>query len=104
MRLVPALDDDHLAVAEGIEDALAFWQMTRIPTWAGCSTSGVAGMALPPRFRRVTIVADADEAGAKAARKLASRLKAEGRAVRTIRPPEGCKDANAALAGEELTA
>lgn len=101
VRLVPALDDDHLAVTEGIEDALAFMQITSIATWAGCSTSGVAGMVLPPRFRRVIIVADADTAGAKAAGKLASRLKAEGRVVRTIRPPEGFKDANEAIqAGE----
>jgi putative DNA primase/helicase len=100
VRLVEALDGDHVAVAEGVEDALAFMQLAKIPTWAGCSTSGVAGMVLPPRFRRVTVVADADEPGMKAARKLASRIKAEGRAVRIIRPPTGCKDANAALIGE----
>jgi hypothetical protein len=100
VRLVPALDADHIAVAEGVEDALAFMQIARLPTWAGCSTSGMAGMVLPPRFRRVTIVADADDPGVEAAQKLASRLTAEGRTVRTIRPPKGCKDANAALMGE----
>lgn len=100
VRSVPALNDDHIAVAEGVEDALAFMQIAKIPTWAGCSTSGVAGMVLPPRFRRVTIVADDDPPkrrpngstffpGVEAARKFASRLKAEGRAVRIIRPPHG---------------
>lgn len=101
VRLVPALDENHVAVAEGIEDALAWHQLTRQRTWAGCSTSGVAGMVLPRRFARCTILADADEAGMKAAAKLASRLKGEGRAVRIIRPPTGFKDANEALrAGE----
>lgn len=100
VRLVPALDDDHIAVAEGIEDACAFMQIAKIPTWAGCSTSGVAAMVLPSRFKRVTIVSDADEAGLKAAQKLASRLRAEDRAVRIIRPPKGFKDANAALIAE----
>lgn len=101
VRLLPALDDDHIAVAEGIEDALAWHQLTRQAAWAGCSTSGLAGMVPPRRFARCTILADADEAGMKAASKLASRLKAEGRTVRTIRPPAGFKDANEALrAGE----
>lgn len=97
VRLVPALDDEHIAVAEGIEDALAWSQLTGQPAWAGCSTSGVAGMVLPPRFIRVTIVCDADEAGIKAAKKLASRLKAEGRIVQAKMPPMGRKDANACL-------
>lgn len=100
VRLIPALDGDHIAIAEGVEDACAFMQMTKIPTWAGCSTSGVTGIVLPVRFGRVTIVSDADEAGAKAARKLAKRLKTENRAVRIVRPPTGFKDANAALIGE----
>ena len=97
VRLVPALDDEHIAIGEGVEDALAWSQLTGQPAWAGCSTSGMAGVVLPDRFRRVTIVADADDAGIKAAKKLASRLKAEGRTVQAKRPPMGFKDANACL-------
>ena len=99
VRLATAADTDHIAVAEGVEDALAFMQLTGLPTWAALSTTILAGMVLPPRFGRVTIAADADKAGADAAKKLASRLKAEGRAVRILYPPAGFKDANAALQG-----
>lgn len=111
VRLFPAVDEDHVAIAEGVEDALAFMQMTGIPTWAACSTGGMKGAVLPQRFSRVTIVADADpprqrpngtwsEPGIEAATALGNRLSAEGRKVRVLKPPAGFKDANAALAGE----
>lgn len=109
MRLMPALDDDHIAIAEGVEDALAWMQLMGSPAWAALSTSGMAGIVLPSRFRRVTVVADRDEwkarrngtryrPGIDAARKLAARMETEGRHVRIIYPRSAdTKDCNDVL-------
>jgi len=106
VRLDPALDDDEIAVTEGLEDGLAWMQATGSPAWATLSTSGMASVILPDRFRRVTIVADRDEwkerpngtryrPGLDAANKLAARLGGEGRKVRIMHPAAAdCKDMN----------
>ena len=109
VRLDPALDGDEIAIVEGIEDGLAWMQLTGSPAWAALSTSGMASVVLPPRFRKATIVADRDEwkerrngtryrPGIDAALKLATRLREEGRQVRTVYPGSaGTKDANDVL-------
>jgi putative DNA primase/helicase len=95
-RLVDAYAEP-LAVAEGVEDALAWMQLTGSPAWAALSTSGMAGLVLPTHFRDVTVIADGDAPGIKAAKALGRRLQAEGRNVQVKRPPAGLKDANACL-------
>jgi hypothetical protein len=102
-RLFWAGDGDRLAIAEGVEDALAFHQLTGWPTWAALSAGNMAELILPTRFTRVVIVQDNDEpdsrgrrAGPEAAQALAHRLLAEGRAVE-IKKPKNAKDANDAL-------
>jgi hypothetical protein len=109
VRLDPALEGDEIAITEGIEDGLAWMQLMGSPAWAALSTSGVAGIVLPPRFRRVTVVADRDEwkarrngtryrPGIDAARKLAARMGTEGRHVRIIYPSSAdTKDCNDVL-------
>ena len=109
VRLDPALDGDEIAIVEGIEDGLSWIQLVGSPAWAALSTSGMASVVLPPRFRKVTIVADRDEwkerpngtryrPGIDAARKLSERLKSEGRQVRTVYPGSAdAKDANDVL-------
>ncbi|MCL2473720.1 MAG: toprim domain-containing protein, partial [Alphaproteobacteria bacterium] len=62
-----------MTVGEGIETCLAVQQASRIPTWAGLSTSGLMNLVLPalPLGREIIIAADNDEAGINAAHKAA---------------------------------
>lgn len=88
----------HVVVTEGIEDALSVMQIERVPTVAALSTSGMTRLKLPPSVRDVTIAADGDEAGEKAARELAARLATSGVTVRIAWPPAG-QDFNDVLMG-----
>lgn len=54
---------DELAVAEGIETALAYQQLFNVPTWAVLSTSGLRRFRPPPGLRRLVIAADRDDTG-----------------------------------------
>ena len=87
VRLVPA--EDELVLAEGLETGLSILQATGQPTWACLSTSGLKAVLLPPEVKTVTIAADGDDAGKKAAEEAASRLYRDGREVRIARPPDG---------------
>lgn len=62
-----------LGVAEGIETALSYRDLTGVPTWATLSTAGLMRFAPPPGLSRLVIAADGDPAGIKAARDLAER-------------------------------
>lgn len=86
---------ERLAVAEGIETALACRVADpSLPVWSALAAGGVAGAALPADVRDVLLIADHDAAGARAVLTLASRCRSEGRSVRVIVPPtvatEGC--------------
>jgi phage/plasmid primase-like uncharacterized protein len=87
VRLAPAAEE--LILAEGIETALSVLQANRKPTWACLSVSGLKAVILPPEVKTVTIAADGDKPGDKAAEEAASRLYREGREVRIARPPHG---------------
>ena len=63
---------DQLAVAEGVETALSFMDLTSTPTWSAMSTAGLEAFTVPPGVKQLTIAADGDEAGLKAARQLAT--------------------------------
>lgn len=65
----------HLAVAEGIETALSHQRLTQIATWSCLSASGLAGFDIPRGVRQLTIAADGDEAGLKAANTLLEQAK-----------------------------
>lgn len=91
-------EGDELAVTEGVEDALAFHELTGLPTWAALSAGNMRNLPLPAYLHRVTIVADGDETGRRAAHDLATRLRQEGRHAVVIRPSVG-KDANDVLLG-----
>lgn len=82
---------DELAVAEGIETGLSFQLSTGIPTWAALSTGGMRSLRLPPlpHATFITIAADADEPGMKAAEDAAARWREDGRHVRIVSPPKG---------------
>ena len=81
-----------LLVAEGIETALSL--LLGLPdanprVWAALSTSGMAGLILPPDPGELVLAPDGDDAGRKAANKLAERASAAGWRVRIMRCPEG---------------
>ncbi len=92
------LECNALIVTEGIETALTVYQHTAVPTLACLSTSGMKTILLPPaeQVQHLTIAADNDEAGIKAAEILATKERAKGRYVTIALPPEG-KDFNDVL-------
>jgi putative DNA primase/helicase len=96
VRLHPAAP--HLVVAEGIETTLAASELLCLPAWAATSAGNLAeAMALPPEVRTVTIAADNDAPGRRAAREAAARWRAEGRAVRVAMPDKPGADFNDVL-------
>ena len=85
-RLFPA--SEKLAIAEGIETALAVHCANSLPVWAGLNAYGLTHMVLPDEVRQVFIYADHDAngTGQNAAKTLAERLTREGRSVRILLP------------------
>jgi hypothetical protein len=77
VRLAPIGADQVLAVAEGVETALAFHKLTGTPTWAALSAGGLRAFVPPPGLQRLIIAADADDngEGLTAARALAERAR-----------------------------
>jgi putative DNA primase/helicase len=65
--------NEQLAVAEGIETALAVQQITKLPTVASLSAAGMRSLRWPPQVRRLWIAADNDEVGRGAAKVLLER-------------------------------
>ncbi len=92
VRLAPA--GDELVLAEGIETALSVLQASGKPVWACLSTSGLKAVLLPPEVKTVTIAADGDDAGLKAAYAAAENWTKAGRTVRVAVPPEPGSDFN----------
>ncbi|MFT2094676.1 toprim domain-containing protein [Acidiphilium multivorum] len=77
----------EIVVAEGPESALAAGHLLGLPAWSSISAGNLArGLILPVEVRRVVIAADHDKPGIEAAEAAARRWKAEGRAVRIVRP------------------
>lgn len=90
VRLIDA--EGPLVVAEGIETALSLaCGLLSGPAsiWAALSTSGIAGLDLPPDPGKLTIAPDGDDAGKTAAHRLAERAHARGWAVSLLPAPNG---------------
>ena len=97
VRLAPIGDADRLALSEGIETGLAVaTACPDLPVWATLSTAGLEQVDLPAGVRRVLILADNDVLGAgmRAAEAAARRLRAQGRDVAVVLPPEEGEDFN----------
>jgi phage/plasmid primase-like uncharacterized protein len=92
IRLFPLEEGQPLALAEGIETALAVRVATGWPVWATIAAPFMKEVALPPEVKEVVIAADHDKAGIEAAHALARRLLREGRRVRIAVPPEEGED------------
>lgn len=79
-----------LGIAEGIETALSVMQCFGWrPLWAACSAGGIARLPVLRIIERLTVFADQDEAGIKAARICALRWENAGREARILAPPKG---------------
>jgi putative DNA primase/helicase len=98
VRLAPA--GPVLAIAEGIEDAMAFTQHTRIPCWAAISETGIRNFVPPPPAETPEIVLvedqDTNGDGQRAVATAARRFAKTGYRIRIARPTVG-KDINEAL-------
>lgn len=84
-----------LALAEGIETALAVRLATGLPVWSCVNAGLLEQVVIPPSVKVVLICADRDKPlkdkrwprGEEAARKLMDRMSNEGRYARTYLPP-----------------
>lgn len=80
--------DGKLALAEGIETALALHAAAQIPVWATVSAIGMENIIIPENVTEVIVAIDNDEnkRGEIAGNKLSKRLLSEGRIVTRIMP------------------
>lgn len=79
-----------LAVAEGVETAAAVLQRTGwSPIWVATSAGAIAKFPILRGIESLTVFADADPAGMKAARICCQRWADAGREARILAPPEG---------------
>ncbi len=90
-----------LILAEGVETALSCLCATGISTWSCLSTSGMADVVVPSleTTQEIIICVDGDDAGQKAAEKLAEKLHKSEYVVRIASSPQG-QDFNDILRGE----
>ena len=87
IRLFPLEEGQPLALAEGVETALAVREATGWPVWATIAAPFMKEVVVPGEAKEVVIAADHDKAGLEAAHALAQRLIREGRQVRLAVPP-----------------
>jgi|GEM_PF-694344 len=80
---------ETLCLTEGIEDALALFELTGCPTWAVIGTAGFCNVVLPDVVKRVVLCPDPDEAGEKVIVPAAKWFASQGRDVMHLRPPAG---------------
>lgn len=93
VRLFPVAE--QIAIAEGIETAIAASILLRMPCWAATSAGNLGNsLVLPPEVREVVIAGDADPPGREAAQRAARRWKAEGRRVKVALPQRDGTDFN----------
>lgn len=90
---------DEMAIAEGIETALAVTMQRGIPCWATYSSGVMKSFVPPPGVTKVWVYADNDipdekgrRAGQDAAKELIARLQSEGIIARMVLPAKKGQD------------
>lgn len=82
----------RLGLAEGVEDAKAAWQMTGTGTWSANGAERLASVAIPARVTHLTIFAQNDAPGQRAAEKASAAHAMSGRTIVVEAPPVGIND------------
>jgi hypothetical protein len=85
---------DGLGIAEGLETALSVLQTGWGPVWALGSAGSIENFPVLGGIEALTIWADADEAGLRAARICQARWAEAGRECRILLPPQDGTDWN----------
>jgi DNA primase len=89
---------EELIVSEGLEDSLSILvAMPDRSAWVAAGAGMMAGLQLPEKCRIVTIAADNDEAGRRAADEASAAFQRAGKRTRIMRPLPGFKDFNQQL-------
>jgi DNA primase len=92
---------EDIIVCEGLEDGLSlFLEVPGVAVWVAAGANRMKSLELPPSCRRVTIAADNDAAGTRAAQEAAEAFDREGRMARVMRPAAAFKDFNSELMSE----
>ena len=101
IRLAAATD--QLLICEGLEDGLTLFQQLdgECPVWVSGGATFLHQMAIPATVRCLTIAADNDPPGERAAQRAADVFGVGGREVRIMRPAPWAKDFNDQLRGIE---
>jgi hypothetical protein len=93
--MLDALDGSELAIAEGIETAMAARQLGIRPTWALGSVGAISHFPVIDAVERLTVVSENDTASHGAiGRFCGPRWREAGRRVRVVIPQAGSSDLN----------
>jgi Toprim domain len=92
VKLAPITDT--LAVAEGVETAMAANVLGHGPAWALGSAGAIARLLVLPGIRRLILLAEHNEASRAATDRCGKRWLHAGRKVARIWPDQGCDDLN----------
>lgn len=77
-----------LGIAEGVEDAMAVLLLGRAPVWAASCAGAIDRFPVLPGVEHLTIFADDDEVGIKAAQTCAERWQTAGHEARIVLPKD----------------
>lgn len=93
---------DKLNIAEGIETALSVIELTGVPAVAALCAGNMPALIIPETVKHITIAADHDAAGFKAAQAAATKFIKQGIKTKITAPPNKGDDWNDVLQQKAL--